>query len=260
MTCREEGRIDRHFEGTISPEDERAMREHLPLCPACHAHYERWLLLSRVDARFGQGSAASAIALPAEVRIARGLGIHSRPRVARPLGVALVATLVAVAAALLLWVRPGADRLAFTARGGALKTAVSRVFVYDVHPGKPIELAAGTVARGDELAFAYENAAAKDRLMIFGVDEHRHVYWFYPAWVSPAENPVAIPIEQDALRHELPEAVRQNFDGARLEIHSLFVDTPVTVAQVEAMIQEDPARPLPIPSAIETPVSFVVSP
>ena len=250
MTCPEEEKIDRHFEGAISASDERAMREHLPLCAACHAHYERWLLLSRLDPE----------ALRPEVRIGRGLGLRSRTRVIRPLGVALAATLVAAAAAVLLSVHSGGGSLAFTARGGKPQIQFSRVFVYDVRPGKPAELASGTVARGDELAFAYENGAAKTRLMIFGVDEHRHVYWFYPAWVSETENPVAIPIERDALRHELPEAVRQKFDGARLEIRSLFVDTPVTVAQVEAMIQEDPARPLPIPGAIETPISFAVSP
>jgi hypothetical protein len=250
MTCPEQEKVDRHFGGAISPNNERAMREHLPLCAACHARYERWLLLSRLDPE----------ALPPEVRIGRGLGLRSGARVIRPLGIALAATLVAAAAAVLLWVHSGADSLAFTARGGKAQGDVSRVFVYDVRPDKPAELASGTVARGDELAFAYENGAAKTRLMIFGVDEHRHVYWFYPAWVSETENPVAIPIERDALRHELPEAVRQKFDGAHLEIRSLFVDAPVTVAQVEAMIQVDPARPLPIPGAVETPTSFVVSP
>jgi hypothetical protein len=255
MTCREQAgqeRVDRHFEGVISPADERAMREHLPGCASCRAHYERWLLLSQLDPQ----------ALSAEVRIARGLGVAQHPRAVhriRP-AIAGAATLVAAAAALVLWVHARSDSRGFTARGGNTETNVSRVFVYDVPPGKPAELAAGTVARGDELAFAYENGAAKNRLMIFGVDEHRHVYWFYPAWVNQSENPVAIPIERDAIRHELPEAVRQKFDGAHLEIRALFVDSPITVAQVEAMIQEDASRPLPIPGAIETPASFAVSP
>ena len=61
-------------------------------------------------------------------------------------------------------------------------------------------------------------------------------------------------------RIELPEAVRHDLDGTKLEIRSVFLDAPVNVSQVEAMIQADPKGPLPIPGAIEVPSSFVVSP
>jgi hypothetical protein len=248
--CNEVARVDRHFEGTLPPDSERAMRDHLPGCPTCHARYQRWLLLARLDPGV----------LPAEERIARGLGLRRGAVVVRPFGVAAAATLVAAAAALLFWVRSASELPGFTARGGTPRSSVSRVFVYDVRPGRPAALASDSIARGDELAFAYENGAARDRLMIFGVDEHRHVYWFYPAWVSAAESPIAIPIEHDSLRHELPEAVKHAFDGAHIEVRSLFVDAPVTVTQVEAMLRDNPAGPLPIPGAVETAASFAVDP
>jgi hypothetical protein len=242
--------IDRHFEGTVSPTSERAMREHLPTCASCHAYYERWLVLSRLDPEV----------LPAETRIRRGLGLERRRSVVVPFGLAAVATVVAAAATLLLRVHPASDADGFAARGGPTGSAASRVLVYDVAPGKAATLASGTVGRGDELAFAYENPAAKTRLVIFGVDEHRHVYWFYPAWTNPGDDPVAIPIAQDALRHELPDAVRHDFDGARLAIRSVFLDTPVGVHEVEAMLRRDPDGPLPIPGAVESPATFVVAP
>lgn len=248
--CTERETIDRHFEGTISPARERAMREHLPTCAACTAYYERWLLLGRLDPS----------GLSPQARIGRGLGLGRRSRVVVSLRVAAVATIVSAAAALLLRVHAGTDAIGFTARGGTPRTVVSRVFVYDVAPGKPAVPAAISIARGDELAFAYENGAAKERLMIFGVDEHRHVYWFYPAWTREADDPVAIPIARDAVRHELPEAVRHGFDGSRLEIRSLFVDEPITVTRVERLLRENPEGPLPIPSAVETPASFVLEP
>jgi hypothetical protein len=248
--CIERGRVDRHFEGTITPDGERAMREHLPECDACRAYYERWLLLSRLD----------PAAPPPETRIARGLGLPGSRSALLPFSIAGAATLVAAAAAILLFVRSGSESIGFTARGGTPRTAVSRVFIYDVQPGKPAAPASASVARGDELAFAYENGAAKERLMIFGLDEHHHVYWFYPAWTSQADNPVAIPIEHDEVRHELPEAVRHDFDGSRLEIRSLFLDRPLSVTQVEAMLRQNPVGPLPIPGAIETPTSFAVAP
>jgi hypothetical protein len=248
-TCTERSRIDAHFEGEISPDAERAMRMHLPTCAACQARYERWLVLSRLDP-----------AIPsAKARLARGLGLEDRRSVVHRFGVT-AATILAAAAVLLLWLHPGAQSPGFAARGGVARAASSRVFVYDVHPGKPPVLAPDSVTRGDELAFAYENGAAKSHLMIFGVDEHHHVYWFFPAWVSESDNPIAIPIEHDDQRHELPEAVRHDFDGSHLEIRSLFLDAPVNVSQVEAMLREHPVGPLPIPGAVEMPASFVVVP
>jgi hypothetical protein len=57
--------VDRHFAGTISPEEERALRPHLPGCRDCRAYYQRYLVLARFD----------PAALAAEERIARGLGL-----------------------------------------------------------------------------------------------------------------------------------------------------------------------------------------
>ncbi len=249
--CDRKERIDRHFEEELSPASERAMREHVPTCAACTEHYERWLVLAQLDPAVAGGKR----------RIGRGLGLHGS-RAPASLGVA-GATLLAAAAALFLWVRSGADAPGFTPRGGAPHRAQQpRVFVYDVRPGQPPALATGQIARGDELAFAYENGAAKSALLIFGVDEHAHVYWFYPAWLSKDESPVAVPIAHDAIRHELPEAVRQNLDGTHLAIRSVFLDSPVSVVQVEEMIRRggDPLRPLPIPGAVEVPLSLTVGP
>jgi hypothetical protein len=246
--CTERASIDRHFGGTISPGDERSMREHLPTCDACHAHYRRWLILSKLD----------PAALPAERRIARGLGL-GRPSVSRivPLG---AVTLLAAAAAVLLWARVGSPPAEFTSRGATLPAPSSRVFVYDVHPGEAAALASGTIARRDELAFAYENGAAMNRVMIFGVDEHRHVYWFYPAWTREADDPVAIPIETDGRRHELPEAVRHDFDGTQLEVRSVFLDRPLDVREIEALVRAHPVGPLAIPGAVESSITFALSP
>jgi hypothetical protein len=114
--------------------------------------------------------------------------------------------------------------------------------------------------RGDELAFAYENANAKRRLLVFGIDELGHVYWFHPAWTHESDDPVAIPIETDGGRHEIPEAIRHRFDGTHLEIRSVFVDDPVSVHQVEALLQKNPHGPLPIPGAVETSLALTVVP
>ncbi len=142
----------------------------------------------------------------------------------------------------------------------ALAPQSSRVLVYDVRRGLPPVPAGDVLQNGDELAFAYENGAAKRRLAIFGVDEHGHVYWFHPAWTHETDDPVAIPIETDASRHELPEAVLQRFDGKRLEIRSVFVDDPISVRQIEALLQKAPQGVLPLPGAVESSLTLAVTP
>jgi hypothetical protein len=248
--CIERAHIDRHFAGTIAPAAERTLREHMPACERCRAYYGRWLLLSKLD----------PTALPGKERIARGLGVR-RPQPLRKALAFGALPVIAVAAAFVLWLRaapPATD--GFTARGGAHAEAPSRVYVYEVRPGAAPALAGDTIGRHGELAFAYENGAAKNRVMVFGEDEHGHVYWFYPAWSNEAENPVAVPIAADGRRHELPDAIRHDIDGTKLEIHALFVDRPVSVREVEVLVHERPAAPLEIPGSVEDRASFTVAP
>jgi hypothetical protein len=229
--------VDAHFAGTIAPADERAMRGHLDGCGECRARYRRQLVLAKLDPQ----------ALSADVRIAQGLGLrneHARARFAWPAAGALVA----IAATILLFLRapslpPSGD--GFTARGGDTgaspqSIAASPLRVYRV-PSK--EEAGGgplpvfeAIDRHAELAFAYENQDRKKYLMIFAVNESGRVYWFYPGWTNPADNPKAIAITVDAGLHELPDAVVHRFEGSRLDIHALFLDEPMTVREVEQAI------------------------
>jgi hypothetical protein len=248
-TCTMYDHVDRHFAGTISPNAERDLRGHLLTCEVCRLRYRRRLLLASLDP-----SAPSP-----EERIARGLGVRARRPGFAPQAWSAVA--VAAAAAVLLLLRPATH--SFTARGniGTLpQPPTSRVFVYEIAPGQRPMAAGDTLRSGAEVAFSYENGAAKRRLVIFGVDEHGHVYWFHPAWTNEGDDPVAIPIEGDARRHELPEAIRQRFDGTRLEIRSVFVDDPLSVRQVEALLRQNPRGALPVPGAVESSVSLTVVP
>lgn len=166
----------------------------------------------------------------------------------------------AVAAAFFLRIHSGAGEFSSRGNVGTLAAPSSRVFVYEVSPDGPPALAGNALRRDDELAFAYQNGAAKRRLVVFGVDEHGHVYWFHPAWTSESDDPVAIPIEADDRRHELPEAIRHRFDGTQLEIRSVFLDEPISVRQVEALLRQNPRGPLPIPGALETSLTVTVAP
>lgn len=233
--CDSRRRIDDHFSGVIDADDERAMRAHVASCESCRAYYRRRVLLAKLD----------PASLGAEARLVQGLGLLREPtrRPAYPLAVSTAGVLL-VAAALVLFVRSRAHDDGFTARGGGPSSLVgveaseeeSSIQVYRVPRGSDPRLAHDVVGRNDELAFAYANVRDNKRLMIFGLDETKRIYWFFPAWTSDTENPVAVAIEPGPEPHELREAIGHHFEGSRLEIHALFLDEPLTVRQVEAMI------------------------
>jgi hypothetical protein len=243
--CIQRRRVDEHFAGAISPENEHSLRAHLLLCDACRAYYARHHLLAQLDPS----------AMRPEERLGRALGFQGRARV-----LPYAVSALALAACMVLWLRAPSAGDGFAARGGEVAQAASRIVVYQATDRRAPARAGSTLGAHDELAFAYENGGGKPRLMIFGADEHAHVYWFYPAWTRPEDNPVAVPIATDAARHELAEAVSQPLDGKRLDIHALFVDGAVSVQDVETLLRAHPSGPLPIPGAIESTTSFIVGP
>lgn len=230
--CAQQRRVDHHFEGTLAPSEEREMREHLTGCVDCHARYQRQLLLEQLD----------PAALRAQDRIGRGLGIGRVAATSVRWRAPLAA--LALAAGLLLFLGFRGVRSpdsGFTARGGE-DHASGSVLVYRAAPlGKPTR-AGDSIGARDELAFAYENASAKRYLMIFGIDEHRHVFWYHPGWSSPGEDPSSIAIETTPGVHHLNEAIAHQLDGRELEIHALFTDAPLSVKSVERLLAIETPR------------------
>jgi hypothetical protein len=235
-----------HFAGRGTPAAEAALRAHLLECAACDARYRRHLLLARLDPR----------ALPAAERLGRGLGFSGRRPAARPGWWAL--RLCVPAAAILLFVliphRRGAPGGAGPAAPGEELAARGRApgapsfWTYRLGGDGVPRLADRTIGRADEVAFAYSNAAGKPFLMIFGVDEHRHVYWFHPDWRPGTPAPGALEAHAGPGPYELPEAIRQPFDGARLRLFAAFGERRFDAAMVQAAVRGapdgDPTRAL----------------
>ena len=229
-------RVDAHFAGRISAQEEAEMRRHLlEGCAACQFRYTRLAMVAKV-----QPGAATA-----RERIAAGLGFGPR---AFPWGRSLLFGLAAIAAmiAIVVLVRDRQDR--FASRGSANAGVELRVF--QVRAGKSLPVA-NQIAPTDELAFAYRDGTGKHHLFIFGVDEHRHVYWFSPAWRSAAERPAAPAIAGDGAFHEIEDAVAHPYDGARLDVYGLFTDRPWNVAELDAAISRG-APALSFPDGVLT--------
>jgi len=232
------------------------MREHLPACASCRRRYDRHLLLARLDPR----------ALPAEQRLAVGLGFRAAPAAwkRRMLTFALPVAVAAVIALVVVRPRGSDDAGGFTARGPAAPAPiVARFWTYQVNPGGPPHLLDRQIGTGDYLAFAYSNPAGRPFVMIFGVDEHRHVYWFHPAWRVGEPPPAAVRAAAGPGPFELPEAVRHHTDGRQLTVYALLSRQRIDVETVEATIRRAGATgPLPATFGTERPVvvgrSFVV--
>ncbi len=235
--------IAAHFAGRTSTARETTMRAHLLTCPPCKGHYQRHLTLARLDPR----------ALPAADRIARGLGFRLRAsggghrRASLVAGLTVSVAAIAVAALAIFPVRKPDQRVDparavganadFTARGtGASVGRAAAFWTYRVGVEGTPRLADQAIQRGDELAFAYSNPIGKPFLMIFGVDEHRHVYWFHPAWPPGQAAPAAVRVAEGPGPHELPGAIHQALDGRRLNVYAVFSDGALEASAVEAAV------------------------
>lgn len=235
--CSFSGDVDRHFALRLSPEKEHSLRNHLPDCELCRRRYDRQLLLAKLDPS----------AKKPEERLASGLGLRASPRrfsaVFVPLG-----GLAAAALSLMLVVQlQGRDEAGFAPRGAPLSG--SELIVHRATRTGALEPVEATIHADDELAFAYRNEGGSRFLMAFGVDEHRHVYWYYPTWLDPEEDPTAITISKVSASKELPEAIRHALDGQRLTVYGLFLEEPMTVSAIEALVQDEPQRLEGLPGA-----------
>ncbi len=232
--------IDRHFAGRTDVREETQLRAHLPDCEVCRARYERHLLFEHLTR--GRG---------AKQRLARGLGLRIESGRSWPRWTAGVMATAATAAVALLVLGPASEspEPEFYARNGPSSLAPS-LLVYRMHSDAAPVQAQSRISRDDELAFAYSNPGAKKYLWIFGVDEHRHVYWYYPAWSEGTPEPGPYAARAGAGPHELPEAVRHDFDGSRLELYSLTSNEPLSVAEIEARVTTTGKAELPNTTAV----------
>jgi hypothetical protein len=239
-TCIERALVDSHFRGEISPNDERRMRSHLTDCAPCKSHYRRRQILAQLDPE----------APSPEERLARGLELGAKP--SKLLWPMLVSAL-ACAAALIFVLRAPTDD-GFRARGSI--DASSTISVYRVSD-RTLLSTSGSFRRDDELAFTYDNASHKPYMMIFGVDEGDRVYWFYPAWTDESENPMAVKTDPGRGTVALPEAIKHPFQGSKLTVHGLFLETPQTVRDVEAALRDH--RLDGMPGAVDQKTTFEVT-
>jgi hypothetical protein len=218
--------IDRHFAGSISVADERAMRAHVSGCDACRGYYDRHVI---VEAALG--------GLGAQRRLAVGLGLRAG-RASRWLAPAMCAAAACVV--LVAWRL--ADAPAMVERGGQIDDIAG----FRVRDQVPLSRA-GAIARDDEVSFAYRAGRDHGFLAVFARDDAGRVYWYFPAWTDPHTAPSAVAIRASADLVELPEAIRHDIAGTRLWIYAAFLDRPWTTVEIESRLAGSaPGEPVEI--------------
>jgi len=215
--------VDAHFRGRCAAYRERELRVHLPECANCRDYYHRNMLFSAADPQ----------AMPACERLSRGLGFKSPA--GRVSWLHLGLPIAALTTVLLLVVGLRAKPPEIGVRGPPSAPA-SQLLVYEIVPGHPARQVISRVARDASLAFAYANIGKKQHLSVFVVDENRQVYWYYPAWTSPTENPMGIPVALDDALHEIPQAIHHRLHGRRVELFGVFADRPLSVRDLETAV------------------------
>jgi hypothetical protein len=215
--------VDAHFAARIDRASETRMREHLSDCDECATYYDQHALLAELDPK----------APSREARLLSALGVAPSRERRVPAWAFGGGFAVAACALLLILVIPREAPVeeGFTPRGaGTADLIVRRI---DGTHSRPV---GQTIPRNAELAFGYLNPTGRGQLLVFGVDEHRHVYWYHPTWTRAEDSPRAVPIEKTADALELKAATRHDLDGERLTLYGVFTDKALTVQEVEALL------------------------
>ena len=209
-------------------------------CPACRLRYERHLLLERAlpDGRSrGEDRLWRSIIASAGVAAA-GAGSKTSPR--RFLRPAVLIASGALALALLVSRRPDTrpESPPPVARGEmAVAKTSPTLHLFRTAGEHETELVDRSIRANDGILFAYSNPRADlNYLMVFAVDAHGGVHWYYPAYERPGKNPPAARIRTGAVGVELGEEIRHPFQPGPLRMFALFLPRPMFVDEIERMV------------------------
>jgi hypothetical protein len=228
--------IRAHFGRGNSQEREHSMFGHVKECEACRAVYQHYAAFAAVDPE----------AVPRDKRLLRGLGLSRQSLWPRWVPLTAVGAAAALAAVLLVAAPWHQSDDGFAVRGQATQANASELVAYRVLDDGAVPVV-DRMSANDRLAFTYANPTGRAFLLVFAIDAAGEVYWYYPAWTSSADDPVAVPIEQTKEPVELGEAVRHALPTGTLQLVAAFVDRPWRVRAIEALLESrGPGEPIDV--------------
>jgi len=225
-------RITLGFQGSLRGAEQQRFFRHLETCMECHALFSAQLWAEEAEPGFEDRR---------HRRMERSLfgAAEERPsgRLLTGRRLAFAGAVCAVVLALLV-LRPDKPFRVKAAGEDDYSRHVS-IAVYQRTAGGELTPVERTISGRAALAFAYTNTShfRPDHLLLFGVDEHFNVYWYYPAWTDPGKNPTAHPILRGT-GIELDEQVRHRYQGRWLRVFALFTRRgDLTVKEIERVTE-----------------------
>jgi hypothetical protein len=241
-------KLERYFASGLRPRAEASLRLHLRGCERCRDRYRRHLVAESL--------------LPDGDRLAEDRlwhGICSASATARPSPLWMVSALAFGAVAALLVLAPRL-RTAPVERGSGAPVPgplTPAIHLYRLQGRDRTIPVVDHIAARDALLVAYSNPGPDhDHLMVFAVDERYHVFWFYPAFLHPGEDPAAIAIDRGRAGVELGEQISHDYIPGKLRVYALFLEGSARVSRIEQLIEETMARPrVPLEREVPLPLA-----
>lgn len=125
--------------------------------------------------------------------------------------------------------------------------------LYRLEGERPVPLV-DRLSSSDSVLVAYRNGGERPftHLLVFGVASTGALYWYYPAWQNPHDDPAAIAIEASEQLVELHERISHTLPPGRFVLHAVFARRAIRVSEVERLAAgADPSLPLPIPETAQ---------
>jgi hypothetical protein len=275
--------VDRYFAGRLGAGAERTLRARMGRCPACRRAYDLHLV-AEAALPGGEQQALDRLwrgiltggkpeAAPAAAAGAAAARAPSRRRLLSMAG-ALAGAAAGLAGVWRLGRRPVTARAVADPVARGVSDTPARppaLYVFRAGPNhSAVPVRDEPIGARDGLLFAYASSDPRlTHLMVFAVDDAYRIYWYYPPYEHPGENPEAVPIMTGEEGVELREEIRHDLRPGRARLYGLFLRRPARVLEVEALVHqvmEVPRRPpaevvrLGVANSVETSLLLRVAP
>ena len=237
-----------YLEREISVIRASEIEEHLRECAACG---HRWAAIESITSKIG-ADPGEFHSFEFVARVVKHVtsGTTAMPRQRRNVAWIWPIAATALAAGLVaFWVTAQVPKAvggpsSFAARGTAAFNPdqwVSFQAFRPRHGGTSYVRVIDSIRQDDRLVFSVRNGVRGPYrfLMILGVQDTGDIFWYYPAYDDPGDNPQSVRVEPSDNGQPLGEEIRHALTSGPLRIVALFSEQPFDVAAIEQVVRNE---------------------
>lgn len=238
--CPDEARLARYVDRDLSPEDERALVEHVEDCARCREHVDG--LRAAIDELRPEALSAEELAqhlsdVMARLDVAPAAAVSGRGARAPWLVLAAAAACIGLGIAVV----PLRPHMTWQARGGHSAPTIARdvgVQAYAFDDDAPWPLTPGAeISSSAALGAGFRNLGVADAyLLLFAVDARGVVHWIAPRYASAEGDPEAVRLALTSAETWLRDrVVFDELAPGALRIVSVVTPALTHVSDIEAL-------------------------